>query len=66
MEAGDGWRTTGICPEVMVRHWNRLPIETVDAPSLEMFKVRLNEALSNLIWWEVSLSYAGVLELDDL
>ncbi|KAK4819098.1 hypothetical protein QYF61_025357 [Mycteria americana] len=33
----------------MVKHWNRLPREVVDAPSLETFKVRLDGALSNLI-----------------
>ncbi|KFZ54760.1 hypothetical protein N321_06920, partial [Antrostomus carolinensis] len=33
----------------VVRHWNRLPKEAVDAPSLEVFKARLDEALSNLI-----------------
>jgi len=32
-----------------VRHWNRLPREAVDASSLEMFKVRLDGALSNLV-----------------
>lgn len=32
----------------VVRHWNRLPREVVDAPSLEIFKVKLNTALSNL------------------
>jgi len=31
------------------RHWNRLSIEAVDAPSLEVFKVRLDRVLSNLI-----------------
>jgi len=31
-----------------VRHRNRLP-RAVDAPSLEIFKVRLDQALSNLI-----------------
>ncbi|KAK4816266.1 LOW QUALITY PROTEIN: hypothetical protein QYF61_014338 [Mycteria americana] len=29
----------------VVRHWNRLPREAVDVPSLEMFKARLDEAL---------------------
>ncbi|KFR03873.1 hypothetical protein Y956_04795, partial [Nipponia nippon] len=33
----------------VARHWNRLPREVVDAPSLEAFKVRLDGALSNLV-----------------
>ncbi|PKU45358.1 hypothetical protein llap_4350 [Limosa lapponica baueri] len=33
----------------LVRHWNRLPREVVDAPSLEVFKARLDGALSNLV-----------------
>ncbi|KAK4807138.1 hypothetical protein QYF61_018479 [Mycteria americana] len=33
----------------VVRHWNRLPREVVDAPSLEVFKARLDTALSNLV-----------------
>ncbi|KAK4816059.1 hypothetical protein QYF61_011067 [Mycteria americana] len=33
----------------VVRHWNRLPREAVNAPSLETFPVRLDGALSNLI-----------------
>ena len=33
----------------VVRHWNRLPSEAVDVPSLEAFKTRLDEALSNLV-----------------
>ncbi|KFR11772.1 hypothetical protein N306_06625, partial [Opisthocomus hoazin] len=33
----------------VVKHWNRLPREAVDVPSLEAFKVRLDGALSNLV-----------------
>lgn len=33
----------------MVRQWNRLPQEVVDAPFLEISKVRLDRALSNLM-----------------
>ena len=33
----------------VVRHWNRLPIELADALSLEMFKARLDGALSKLV-----------------
>ncbi|KFQ99513.1 hypothetical protein N306_09294, partial [Opisthocomus hoazin] len=33
----------------VVKHWNGLPREVVDAPSLETFKARLDGALSNLI-----------------
>ena len=33
----------------VVRHWNRLPREAVDAPSLAVFKARLDGALSNLV-----------------
>ncbi|KFR12985.1 hypothetical protein N306_11107, partial [Opisthocomus hoazin] len=33
----------------VVRHWNRLPREAVDAPSLEVFSTRLDVALRNLV-----------------
>ncbi|KFV04165.1 hypothetical protein N340_02412, partial [Tauraco erythrolophus] len=36
-------------PLRVVRHWNRLPREAVDAPSLAVFKARLDEALGNLV-----------------
>ncbi|KFZ65989.1 hypothetical protein N338_05672, partial [Podiceps cristatus] len=33
----------------VVRHWNRLPREAVDAPSLGVFKARLDGALNSLV-----------------
>ena len=33
----------------MVRHWNRLPSEVVNARSLEAFQARLDGAVSNLV-----------------
>ncbi|KFR11444.1 hypothetical protein N306_13421, partial [Opisthocomus hoazin] len=33
----------------VVRHWHSLPREAVDAPSLAVFKARLDGALSNLV-----------------
>ncbi|KFV52468.1 hypothetical protein N341_11388, partial [Tyto alba] len=33
----------------VIRHWSKLPREAVAAPSLEVFKARLDGALSSLI-----------------
>ncbi|KFZ54897.1 hypothetical protein N338_02189, partial [Podiceps cristatus] len=33
----------------VVKHWNGLPREVVDAPSLETLKPRLDGAVSNLV-----------------
>ncbi|KAK4819419.1 hypothetical protein QYF61_003690 [Mycteria americana] len=33
----------------VTKHWHRLPKEVVDVPSLEVFKARLDGALSNLV-----------------
>jgi len=46
----------------MMRHWNRLPKEVVDAPSLKVFKNMLDKPFSNLTYWKVSLPMAGGLE----
>jgi len=44
---------------LVVRYWNRLPREVVDAPSPKLFKARLDGALGNFVWREVSLPIAG-------
>lgn len=43
----------------VVTHWNRLPKEVVDTPSLEAFKARLDVALGSLGCWLVTLHIAG-------
>jgi len=50
----------------VVKHWNRLSKEAEDAPSLKVFKARLDGALNKLVWWKVSLLMSGGLEPDDL
>jgi len=45
----------------VVKHWNRLPRELQEAPSLETFKARLDGALSRLVELKMSLLTAGGL-----
>ncbi|GAB0206015.1 hypothetical protein GRJ2_003067100 [Grus japonensis] len=47
----------------MTEHWDRLPREVVESPSLEIFKTCWDAILCNLLW--VILLYRGV-GLDDL
>lgn len=51
--------TLGETSKGVVRHWNELPREAVDVPSLEVFRVRLDESLGNLISWVATLPKAG-------
>ena len=34
----------------VMEHWNRLPRESVEPPSLEIFKTHLDTHLRNLMW----------------
>jgi len=53
-------------PMRVVKHWPRLPREAVAAPFLAVLKARLDGALSNLVWWKMSLLMAGGLDPDGL
>ena len=35
--------------ERVFKHWNRLPREVAESPSLDVFKAGLDEALGNLV-----------------
>jgi len=49
-------------PESMVKHWNRLPREAVNAPKLSVFKRHLDNALNNMV--ELLVSPEVVRQLD--
>jgi len=46
----------------VLTHWNRLPKEVVDAPSMKAFKARLDVAVGSLVSWLVTLHIAGAVE----
>ena len=49
----------------VVTHWNRLPKEALDAPTLEAFKARLDVALGSLVWWLATVHVAGEVKLGE-
>ena len=43
----------------VAKHWNRLPKEVLDAPSLEAFKTWLDVVLGSLVCWLATLHIVG-------
>ncbi|KAK4808044.1 hypothetical protein QYF61_017064 [Mycteria americana] len=48
---GGGREVGSVSSPRVIKHWNRLPREGVESPSLEVFKGRLDEVLRDMVWW---------------
>ena len=43
----------------VVKHWNRLPREVVDVPSLSVFQRHLDNALNTMLYFWSALNWSG-------
>ncbi|KAK4808122.1 hypothetical protein QYF61_025463 [Mycteria americana] len=59
---GGGREVGSVSSPRVIKHWNRLPREVVESPSLEVFKSRLDEVLMNMVYIN-AFGVAGCLQV---